>query len=98
MSMQFFVTKLAGIGSKSDNFYRAIITRQCPSPSVTEVKLCNSVLVSEGLVAPGHELEGKEEWIIKILFMKEKMNAAVGVTLGVVKELKFRAILIEGLP
>ena len=50
ISLKLFA-KLVRIRSKSDDLHGAIKTRQCTSSSVMEVKLCNSVLVSGGLVA-----------------------------------------------
>ena len=60
MSMQFF-TRLAGIGSKSEDLHGACTTRWRTSLAVTQLRFCRTFLVSGGFNMCECEAEGKEE-------------------------------------
>ena len=51
---------------------------------MTQVKLCNSVLVSGGLLALGHEPVGKEERMIEI-YLKKDPNVSARVSIEEVR-------------
>ena len=74
------VYTLVEIRSKSDDSPAAIKTYRSTTSSMTGVKLRNSVLVSGGLAALGHEPEGtRREW--SRFFYKKEPNISVCVSI-----------------